>query len=278
MIHLSYHGRAAILCGLFLALCATSCRRGRVICGEWRGGDTVLYLSQYSQMGFRVLDSISVRNGEFQWSGFLDEDLLCGLSENPVSRRPASFFLDGDTMRLCVWPGGGITTQHSAINDLLQQTLASQYRADTLFARHADSPVTAYIAARYLTYSLPLDSLSALRQSLTLSGSHPYVRELDETIETIRNVHVGAFAPPVDGVDFNGEDTTLLLFHATWCPDCQREWPLINEYLASHPRTRLAALDIDSVRWDGEAARAYAVRWIPSTFLIHKGKIVKIGY
>ncbi|MCD8265604.1 MAG: thioredoxin domain-containing protein [Prevotellaceae bacterium] len=253
------------------ALLLAGCKRTRIE-GEWQGKDTIIYISQYRDFGWKVVDSLEAHSGKFSWSGRLTGRFVYGLSANPRDRHPAPFVADAPTLRIRLWENNQIATTPTEGNALLQRTLSGGFLADTLINRHPDSPVTAFMAARFLTASLPYDSLAALRKRLKLS--HPYVRELDETLQAMRNVHPGSFAPPVEGIQLR--DTTLLVFHATWCPDCQEEWRLVNAYLAKHPAVRLAALDIDSAHWDGDAAKAYAVRRVPTLYLIAGGKILPL--
>ncbi len=259
---------------LLASLLVSGCRRATIVEGRWNGSDTTLYITLYDDLGFSLLDSLQTHDGEFLWRGKMKKNLVYGISEKREDRHPATFLPDGDTLHMQLWPGGGITTQNSAVNSLLQQTLATDFDADTLIARHADSPVTAYIATRLMTQTLPYDSLVLLRKRITLT-KHPYIDELDTTIEEMRNIHPGCYAPPIEGVDLG--DSTLVVFHATWCPDCKAEWPHITEYLSAHPATRLVALDIDSIHWNGDLAKAYAVRGVPAIFLVADGKIVRTG-
>jgi len=259
---------------LVVTLLLGGCKRSTLIEGEWVGKDTTLYLSCYEDRSFGIVDSIRVCGGRFSWKGVLREEMLYGLSANPKSRHPSSFFPDSRVFKVRVWENGEIVTQRSGMNALLQRTLATQFDADTLLTNHPESPVTAYMATRFLVNTVPYDSLKMLRKKITLTN-HPYVDELDATLQAMKQIHPGAFAPPVAGVEFG--DTTLLVFHATWCPDCLAVWPSINTYLETHPSTHLVKLDIDSVGWNGESTKAYAVRGVPSIFLIAKGKILRIG-
>ncbi|MCD8304198.1 MAG: thioredoxin family protein [Prevotellaceae bacterium] len=253
------------------ALLLTGCKRTHIE-GEWQGTDTILYITQYKDLGWNIIDSTRTHSGMFHWSGRLTGRLVYGLSANPRDRHPAPFLADAPTLHIRLWQSNQIAVTPTPGNTLLHNTLATDFLPDTLVDRHPGSPVAAFIAARLLTASLPYDSLLALRQRLKLS--HPYVRELDETLQALRNVHPGSFAPPVEGIQLR--DTTLLFFHATWCPDCQEEWQLVNAYLASHPAVRLAALDIDSIHWDGDLARAYAVRRVPTLYLVANGKTLPL--
>ena len=257
---------------LLLTLAMSGCKRSTTILGEWDGRDTTLYLTCYRERCFDVIDSIRVNDGHFLWKGKLHPELLYGLSDNKKSRHPAVFFPDREQLAIRLWPNGEMATTGSDTNRLLQRTLATDYDADTLVSRHPEIPVTAYIASRFLVSIVPYDSLLKLRKKITLSH-HPYIEELDATLEAISRIHPGAFAPPVKGIEL--QDTTLLVFHATWCPDCLAAWPSVNTFLEEHPDVHLAALDIDSIGWDGEAAKAYAVRGVPSVFLIAKGKILR---
>ncbi len=238
--------------------------------GEWSGKDTALYLSLYDGLSFAPIDSIRTNAGRFLWQAQADPSRVYGISPDKRDRHPAPFVPDAATLLLRLWPGGAVTSRGSPATDLLQRSLATNVSFDTLAARHPDSPVTAFLALR-LASALPYDTLAALRQSIRLPRRHPYARQLDATLEAMRRVHPGALAPPINGK--TPEDSTLIVFHATWCPDCVAEWPRIRAYLSAHPTVTLTAVDIDSTGWDGDAPQAYAVRGVPAIFLIAGGKI-----
>ena len=106
---------------------------------------------------------------------------------------------------------------------------------------------------------------------------------------------------PVSLSSFRGK-YVLLDFWASWCPDCRRENPnLVAAYHrfkgdnfavlgVSLDRTReawLKAIEKDKLEWvnvsdlkdwNSEVAVRYAIRWIPTSYLISPdGKILAVG-
>jgi len=122
----------------------------------------------------------------------------------------------------------------------------------------------------------------------------------------------GQTAPPIkaqtlDGKPFDlarvNEEMVVLDFWATWCPPCRKGLPLLQQFYdwARQNKKPVAVLTINlkeqhgKVRsyWNkekftmpvvmdinGRIAQSYAVRGIPQTVVIHRGKVVQVhvGY
>lgn len=96
---------------------------------------------------------------------------------------------------------------------------------------------------------------------------------------------------------FDGKPT-MLVFWASWCPDCKRETPKVKEAFAKYAGKGLNLVAVDIARKDpignvrryikanglkypvyydakGEAGKAYGINWIPTVLLIDRsGKVV----
>ena len=101
--------------------------------------------------------------------------------------------------------------------------------------------------------------------------------------DTASDPAVGQPMPTLRGKSFDGTPLTIapdghpkvIAFVAHWCPHCQREVPLLANWLHSHQLP--AGLELYAVMdHDGEATKAYGVRALPSTFLIDQRGVLKL--
>lgn len=275
-----------------------------------------LYLLHYAGRCFSVIDSTNIAQGNFRLQARLNEGELYGLSTRKDNRKPATFFPDGQHLRLKLWSRSETLLTASPLNAFYQQTLTHlQNRTllvDTLVDRHAASPVTAYLLSRQLAARLPLDQLRAYRSRLSerLSGNR-YVEQLDRLLHSMEATAPGCFAPnftlpaadgtPVTLSDLNGH-TVVLAFWASWCPDCSEELPQLARLFRALPnrdivlvtfsldtqredafqalrRHRLPGYHVcDELNWKSPVVADYAVRGIPHLVLISPaGRIVCAG-
>lgn len=66
-------------------------------------------------------------------------------------------------------------------------------------------------------------------------------------------------------------DTTLLFFYSQGCEDCHEAWPVVRQWLASHPSVARLLIDVDSAGWNDGLLRAYAVERVPTVVLLAPG-------
>ncbi|MBQ8521933.1 MAG: AhpC/TSA family protein [Bacteroides sp.] len=293
-------------------------KKGYTLEGEVEGVQNgVVYLMKSVEKRFEVVDSAQVKDGVFKLTGCVDEPMAYGITTVKDSRRPQMFFLDNESVWLKLNEAERtLDITGSPINDLYKQNV-SQIRTkgfsiDSLITAHPASAVPAYFLANSLSYQFDLQQLKELRGKFdaSLDGS-AYIKQLEGIIARLENVQVGAVAPdftlpdtegnPVSLSSFRGQ-YVLIDFWASWCPDCRKENPNIvaawNKYKdknftvlgVSLDRARepwLAAIEKDGLTWthvsdlkdwSSEVAVQYAIRWIPTSYLLNPdGVILAVG-
>lgn len=297
-------GLAPFLAPIIGLLLLTACQEQTTIRLTLKGyeQDTTLYLTQYCDRSFLVIDSLHTTNGQAIYQAHLDPQAVYGLSPDNLDRHPLLFIPDSPDIRLSLWPGS-IATEGSPESALLQRTLlqmqSQSLDGDTLVARHPTSTAMAYVTSRYLVSQLPLDSLTRLDSQFDASmADHPYIRTMRRTLGQMQRLRPGCFAPTIPQAPRGTE--LLVLFWASWCPDCRAEMPHIQEYLAIHSDVCLVAISLDEDRataresarrnglcgtilcdglaWQGPLVQDYAICAIPTLLRIDKmGRIVGYG-
>lgn len=275
-----------------------------------------LYLLHYAGRCFSVVDSTTVTQGTFRMKTQLNEGELYGFSTRKDDRKPSTFFPDGKQLSLTLWSRSETVLTPSPLNVLYQQTLTHLQNhtllTDTLIERHAASPVTAYLLSRQLAATLSPEQLHAYRSRLSdRLASNIYVKQLDCLLQHMEATAPGRFAPdftlpaadgkPVTLSALNGQPV-LLVFWASWCPDCLEEMPQLARLFHELPdrSITLVTLSLDTRReaalqaihryglpgyhlcdeqsWKSPIVADYAVRGIPHLVLISsEGRIVCAG-
>lgn len=157
---------------------------------------------------------------------------------------------------------------------------------------------------------LSLDELKALRAQLDPKlNDHPYTRTLDETINNMAfkpGIEAPAFSiPGIDGKEIELKNYkgkyVLLDFWASWCGPCRREMPnVVKLYKVCKGKDfEIIGISLDQKAedwkkavkelgmkwpqgcdfgvWNGQVARKYNVRAVPTTILINpEGKVEAI--
>jgi peroxiredoxin len=138
-----------------------------------------------------------------------------------------------------------------------------------------------------------------------------FINQLDSLIEKLGHLQSGEIAPDFSLADAEGNEValsslrghyTLVDFWASWCPDCRKENPNI---VAAYERFHAKGLEIlgvsldrerdpwlnaiekdgltwthvtDLQSWKSPVAELYAIRWIPTTYLLDPdGRIISMG-
>lgn len=276
------------------------------------------YLMTYTDRTYELVDSAKVENGKALFTGSTTYPALYGISSFAQSRSPLAFFLENAQMSVNINEGEKTITVNGGTQDALYREAQQAYRADnlnleTLFAEHPNSVVGPYMAIRNYSYLLSSAELGKLLSSLSpdLDGSI-YVSQLTDLLRRKLDVEVGQMAPDFTMESNTGEKVSLsdfkgsyvlLDFWATWCPDCRRELPYIKEVYENlkDKGLKVLAVSLDRSRdawlngiknlgleaythvseileWKTPLLETYAVRWIPTTFLISpEGRILAVS-
>ncbi len=65
----------------------------------------------------------------------------------------------------------------------------------------------------------------------------------------------------------------LVDFWATWCGPCRKYGPIVDQVASEYTgRLRVARVDVDQ---NPNLSRSYGIQYIPTSFLILKGKVVR---
>lgn len=296
----------------------TEAEKGYVISGEAIGTETgTVYLKKYLDREYVDVDSAVIQDGRFELRGTLSEPMLYGLTTFRESKRPLPLFLDNEAISVRLDEAAGeLEVTGSALHEQYARnaslTREEGYDIDSLISAHPASAVSALFLLRDFTWRLNLQQLSALRAKLapSLDGTY-YVSQIDSIIARLQHLQPGAAAPDFTLPDTDGNPVRLsdfrgryvwVDFWASWCPDCRRENPNIvaayNRFKeknftvlgVSLDRNReawLKAIEKDGLTWthvsdlqawNSPVATLYAIRWIPTGFLLDpEGTILAVG-
>lgn len=178
------------------------------------------------------------------------------------------------------------------------------------FNKNTGNFLAPYILYRKLYYGMELEALDSVYHMVDdrLAG-HPYMVQLNNHINTLKNVAIGKQAPDFSLADTAGQvlslsdlegDYNYLLvdFWASWCPPCRAENPnlvaVYNEYKdegfeilgVSFDRDKEAwieAIHEDSLAWyhvsdlkgwGNKVGKMYGIRSIPSSVILNKDGII----
>ncbi len=260
-----------------------------------------IYLYRYDFKDFELMDSASIKDHTFTFKVKENEPLVYGLSVANKDPRPQTFFTGEDTLRISLWKTGKeVMTQGSPLNDEYLKTEVtvrsfSENEALAYISQHKESPVTVYFLTRYWGYMMDFTTLKALREELRPSLSNStYWKQLNEYVERLSHLQPGAAAPLYTPTGRK----CLLVFFASWCPDCQAEMNTLQKFATTHPDIEIRGVSLDKdpqalqafqqkyplrwkvecdqKAWDSPTVEAYAVRWIPTTYFIsEQGKIIE---
>lgn len=297
-----------IIAGMFSA----SCHRNHpfVLEGEVKdGGKGTVYLYRYGTKNYQLIDSVCFADGRFHYEGEVGQPLLYGISVRKDDTNPQTFFVGEDTLHLSFWKTGReILAQNSPLNDAY---LAMRERArgasEQAILRYVHdnpaSPVTAFFALHDWSWRLDLPTLRLIYNTIEPSlKTCLYVQQLKELMENMEQVQPGKTPPAINGIPAEEQKQTVLVFFATWCPDCQVEMPEVRRMAIGRKDLRFVGISLDTQKrqlelfkqkykavfqtvvsdyqgWESPVVRSYAVRWIPTFFLISpEGKVLKSSH
>lgn len=276
-----------------------------------------IYLKKNVKRNYIMYDSTEIVDGKFRFEGSVSEPTLYGLTTVKNSNYMQSFFLENALLNIEFnETDNKLVVKGSDINDQYMRNVSEVrkpgFSIDSLITAHPGSVVPAYFLSNTISYMFDLNQLVELRDKFDSSlDNSMYIKKLDNIIKNLSKVQVGSIAPDFILPDPDGNLISLYSyrgryvlvdFWAGWCPDCRRENPNLvaawNKYrdknfdilgvsLDRDKETWLSAIRRDGLGWkqvsdlnywDTAPAIAYAVRWVPMSFLIDpNGVILAVG-
>lgn len=271
-----------------------------------------VYLQEYKNREYTTVDSAEIIDGKFMFTGSVTQPMLYALRSGQKAQR-AQLFLDNNPMTVSMNSDWEIASVNGSDNALffawlLPQSVEGTMKMDTLMLNNLSSPVALYFLNRGI-YQYDYPELKSIRDQFSDSlANHPYTQEIDENLKNLEKVQPGQPAPDFTLKTPTGEDLSLsslsgkyvlVDFWASWCPDCRKASPLLveayNKFKDKNFTILGVSIDEDSTRWtdaiakdglnwhqvitengwESETPKAYAVRWVPTSFLIDpEGNIV----
>lgn len=271
-----------------------------------------IYLSRYTDKAFVIQDSAIVKDGSFSFGGTLSTPLLYGLSTERNSSSPQTFFLENSPVKVSLdEQNAAIRVSGSKTDSLYRKELPNVekkgYRIDSLISANPESVVPAFLLIRYFAWSLDLHQLETFRSEFSPQLNNVlYVNQIDALIAQLKKLDVGQLAPDFTLPNTMGKAVSLsgfrgkyvlLEFWASWCGDCRREIPIIKSIHEKYKNLAILGVSFDRTRapwlnairqsqlnwtqvsdlkgWGSKLTSLYAVRWIPTVYLIGPdGKIL----
>ena len=220
-----------IIGGLCLALALTSCNgnkgkvngNGYLINGEIsdiRSG--MVYLKEYHDKSYTLVDSAEVSGGEFEFRGFAMQTLAYGLTTDKESNNPLVFFLGNEAMKIKMSEANKtLHIEGSPINTLYQETAdkvgKEGFDINEFVAANPASALAPYYIMRNLAWGLDLEQLQTLRSKLDKSlDGNMYVKQMEGLIARKEAVQVGKIAPDFTLPDPDGKPVSLKDFRGKY--------------------------------------------------------------
>lgn len=273
-----------------------------------------VYLNAFEGKQPIKIDSTEAVNGKFKFKGSLPQAQLASL-ENENGETVTIFFLDNADINIAInETGDGIAVTGSPATDLYMDLTSKKSTGEALEAIEAnlDSPVSAYVFFRNISYKLSVAEIESLIAKFPADiAASSYIRILKSRVESMKLSEVGQQYRDIALPNPDGEiiklstlieegNYVLLDFWASWCPPCRAENPHVveayNEFKDKNftvygvsldkPNGKedwVKAIESDGLNWSNVSdlkhwncapAAMYGVSSIPSNFLISPDGVI----
>ncbi|KAA6330190.1 Thiol-disulfide oxidoreductase ResA [termite gut metagenome] len=272
-----------------------------------------VYLQKFRNKMFFTIDSTTIKDGTFSFSGDVEYPDLFGITLDKdvfpylIFLENSHIVVDIDTINR-----RRASISGSRTNDLFvsyQQSDKRSFKIDSFIKANSTSIVSAYVLYRDYSYKLSKEEIQDNIQLLDSSlWDLPYVQTLKELTVTLDKLAIGKIALDFTTISPSGESIKLsdklgkgyllIDFWASWCAPCRRENPnIVNAYrkykskgfeilgisLDKSKDPWIEAIETDQLEWthgsdllfwDSQPARLYGVRAIPANYLIDAGGVI----
>ncbi len=290
-----------------------------VIEGRYTGEEgTMIYLKEYTDRNFVLLDSARTSRGRFFFNREAVDVVAYGLTSSKTAKQPPLFFAGADTLRIRLDESQNRLEVKGSATDSLYRLIFphitdSTFSIVALSKRLPASPLVPYIALRHFGWQLSLADLQTMRANLdTVLKPNRYYQQFERLVVAREGLQVGEVAPNFQVRSAQGRLTRLtdfrgrpvvLNFWASWCGDCRREIPMLvkahellaergvqfvgvsmdtsaKDWLACVERYKMAWTQLSDLRgWDSSVVPPYALRWVPTTYILDaEGRILSVSY
>ncbi len=273
----------------------------------------IIYLQNFRNKMFFIIDSAKIENGRFQFKGKVERPDLYGLTTRKDENfHPYFIFVENSKISVKIDTANARKAQitGSASNDLFEafQKSRKDFDINAFIQANPGSIVPVYVLYReYATRFTAEELEKSLALVDTTLNNSAYIQELREVAKIKRSVEIGRPAIDFSGTSPDGKEIKLsdfkgnyLLvdFWAAWCAPCRKENPnVVKAYNLFHNKgfnilgvsldkkkeDWVKAIEIDGLTWshisdlkfwDSEPARIYGIRNIPSNVLFDPNGII----